>query len=133
MKLYSKAIDLPLDGDQYVSKSTKAKIKDMRDNSWWIAKTDVQDHYAKVFNPFAPEDDLTYYCISGDLWEIYEDIKEGVILYEDNRVFEAQWEWSLGVRYHWGRHLTSVLRPLHSILIDDEVSKEMKELDKEEK
>ena len=129
MKLYIHAVELPFGDNEYIPESVENQIQEMRRKSRWNAKTELEDHYVQTFNPFNSEDELDYYIITGDLSEIYEDMKEGIILYENGYKYQAMWEWGFGCYSHWGRHLTSVLRPLHSLWIDDEVCEELKKLD----
>ena len=129
MKLYIGAAKIPLEGKQYIPKIVKDKIKKMKANSCELIKSDVQDSYAQVFNPFSPKDELDFYYVTGDLLEIYQDVKEGIILFEENYKYEAMFTWSFGFHNHYGRHLISVLRPLHALLTDEDISSYMKGMD----
>ena len=90
----------------------KRKIEKGFDSS--ILHYEVPVEYCQKFNPFDSNSD-DYFYINIDLMEIYEDIKEGVQMYENNLVNEALWHWGFGCEYHWGIHLVSALKPLHWI------------------
>lgn len=79
------------------------------------------DVYREVFDPYDPTDEPIPFEVSMDLIEIYDDMKEGLVLFSDggNHAIQALWDWRFGLLYHWGpNHLTNVLRPITWIMQD---------------
>ncbi len=76
------------------------------------------DGYWHIFDPIdeKEKDDPTYYCISGDLAEIYDDLKKGLKLWNLNDPIEkerAMSKWQRDFDIHWGHHAIIVLRVIH--------------------
>jgi hypothetical protein len=54
--------------------------------------------------------------ISMDLIEIYQDIRESLLMLEKNRpTADVLWSLRFDCTSHWGRHLTSVLRAIYCL------------------
>lgn len=71
--------------------------------------------YWEVFDPL--EDDNTEaVCghVADDIADIYRDLKSALVLFEQGNFVEAVWEWRFNFFTHWGEHVVSALRPLHS-------------------
>ena len=64
--------------------------------------------------------------LADDLADIYRDLKEGLLLYENGRIAEAIWHWNHDFYAHWGEHASSALYALHSY--DSENEDEYNEL-----
>ncbi len=80
------------------------KLFDLPVSGYWV-----------VFDPLHPEKvDPVYNSLADDLADIYSNIKDNLNLFDDGHVSEAVWEWRFSFLTHWGRHLTSAQRALHS-------------------
>ncbi|MNT90328.1 hypothetical protein D3C72_2312100 [compost metagenome] len=51
--------------------------------------------------------------LGDDLMDAYQDIRAGLLLFDEGRARDALWHWSFMHRVHWGRHATSALHALH--------------------
>lgn len=69
--------------------------------------------YWDVFDPLA-EAPPVFNTLWDDLTDIYRDVKEGLILFDEGRVEEAIWEWRFNFEIHWGGHLTGAQRAIHA-------------------
>ena len=73
------------------------------------------DGYWDVFDPLVKDkDEPVFNTLWDDLSDIYRDVKEGLLLYEDGKTEEAIWEWRFNFTIHWGAHLTGAQRAIHS-------------------
>jgi hypothetical protein len=54
--------------------------------------------------------------LADDLADIWEDLRRGLSLFEQDHVVEAVWEWKNSFDTHWGQHLLSAQRAIHSRL-----------------
>ena len=70
--------------------------------------------YFDTFNPVTdkPEEPITG-DVADDLMDIYIDLKEGILLYEQDKTCDAVFQWQSSFKFHWGRHAVSALRALH--------------------
>jgi hypothetical protein len=75
-------------------------------NSYWdvFDPVDVQNH------------EVVWSSLADDLADIWRDLREGLSLLEQGHVAEAVWEWRNGFDTHWGHHLLSAQRAIHSQL-----------------
>jgi Domain of unknown function (DUF5063) len=73
-------------------------------------------YYREVFNPTAAarEDDPVCGDLLDDLGDIYVDLARGLRLFRSGQVEAAAFSWRFAFGIHWGRHLVSALRALHS-------------------
>ena len=69
--------------------------------------------YWDVFNPME-EDNPVLNSLADDLSDIYRDLKQGLILFNQGKMAEAAWEWRLHFDIHWGQHLTGAQRAIHA-------------------
>lgn len=78
--------------------------------------------YWEVFEPYeepGAEDWAVQGNIGDDLASIYRELKDGLASHyvgNDADRREAIWYWKSGFAYHWGRHLASCLKAMHSLL-----------------
>jgi len=75
-----------------------------------------------VFEPFEPRAKAISFSVSGDLADIYCDVKEGVLkIGKRSNVLSPSivWEWKLKLETHWGRHAVSAIAALHSLLFGE--------------
>lgn len=54
--------------------------------------------------------------ITDDLSDIYIDLKEPLVLYQQGHVKEAVWSWRLMFYSYWGHHAVGGLKALHSVI-----------------
>lgn len=52
--------------------------------------------------------------LTDDLADIYVDLADGLSLYLEGHVLEAEWEWRNGFQIHWGEHAVDALNALHT-------------------
>lgn len=72
------------------------------------------EYYWELFEPYRLEEPVCA-SLADDLIDIYKDLKEGVVLHEQNLVNDAIWHWKFYFEAHWGSHLVDGLRTLHAI------------------
>ena len=79
-----------------------------------------RDYDREVFDPADPADrDPVGGTLSGDLAEIYQDLREALALAQPSRGIQPAdvlWDWRFGFTSHWGRHAASALRVVNSLL-----------------
>lgn len=51
--------------------------------------------------------------INDDIADIYKDVKEGLMAFENGLKDVASWHWRQTWALHWGRHAASAMRALH--------------------
>ncbi len=75
------------------------------------------DNYSEVFDPTeVPDDEPVIGSLADDLADIYRDVVTGLRAHERGDRANAVWEWSFGLRSHWGAHATGAVRALHWFL-----------------
>jgi hypothetical protein len=78
------------------------------------------DSYQEIFDPSDVEDrEPVQYLLSLDLVEILEDLDYGRSLTAPTRHItpaDILWQWRFGFTTHWGRHATTALRVINSVL-----------------
>lgn len=89
-----------------------------------LTKLGQYDAYEEVFDEGRVEyEDSIGESISEDLADIYQDIKDFILLFEigTNEVMhEALWECKQSFQTFWGQKVSNVLRPLHGLRYSDE-------------
>ncbi len=72
------------------------------------------NYYSLVFDPF--EESIAE-PVSGalldDIGDIYRDLSEGLFLYYEGHIAEAEWAMLDSFQTHWGRHASSAIHALH--------------------
>lgn len=55
--------------------------------------------------------------LADDIAGIYRDLREGIVLMEENRAspHDVIWEWRFGFDSHWGEHAMSALKTIYDI------------------
>ncbi|MDM7922177.1 MAG: DUF5063 domain-containing protein [Pyrinomonadaceae bacterium] len=71
------------------------------------------DGYWDVFDPMSEEAPV-FNTLSDDLTDIYRDLARGLLLFDQGRFVEADWEWRINFDIHWGAHLTGAQRAIHA-------------------
>lgn len=75
------------------------------------------DSYHDINSPIKQtSDELSGACISEDMSDIYQEIKDFSMLYKSGRkelMYEAVWECRQSFKSYWGQRLTNSLRALH--------------------
>lgn len=110
-ELYTKALALP-DADSKGEEPLELIVPEP------VIEFGNLDAYAMIFNPFQDKKPVIG-LLSDDLSDIYIDLKRGLMLYEQEALNEAVWEWKFYFEVHWGKHITSAIHALHSIKYDD--------------
>lgn len=88
------------------------------DAEWRMAYEAAQrlpvDYYGEVYDPtLIPPDEPGVGSIADDLADIFRDVVGGLRMYRRGDLAGAVWEWSFGLRAHWGAHATSAVRALY--------------------
>jgi hypothetical protein len=73
------------------------------------------NHYWEIFNPYVQEEPVAA-SLSDDISDIYQDVKRGIILYEQKDQTQAIWQWKFHFEIHWGNHAVDAVRALHSVI-----------------
>ncbi len=74
---------------------------------------DRLETYWEVFDPYE-RDDLVASSLSGDLLDVYNDVRRGLDLWDRDVPGEAAiWEWRFHLDVHWGDHAVDAIRALH--------------------
>jgi hypothetical protein len=88
-----------------------------------LVKLGEYDTFEEVFDPNRLEaENSVGESISENLADIYQDIKDFVILYEDGSyevMYEAIWEVRQSFEQYWGQKLVNTLRALHYLNYTD--------------
>lgn len=74
------------------------------------------DAYVEVFDPYAPETQVTAFRLADDLVDVAADLVHGLKHYEAGRPMEALWWWQYSYFNHWGTHAGAALRALHAVV-----------------
>lgn len=69
--------------------------------------------YWEVFDPYEKEEPVSF-KITGDLTDIYYEIKQGLIAFNSGNSIQATTQWKFSFD-HWGAHLVNTLRVLHRL------------------
>jgi hypothetical protein len=69
------------------------------------------DYYFEVFDPYKLEEPVTGH-LSDDIFDIYRDLKRGLVAYNRGETGAAVWEWRFHFEIHWGDHAVDALRAL---------------------
>jgi hypothetical protein len=76
--------------------------------------------YWDVFDVLNPEaEEPVFGTLTDDLADIYSDVKRGLSLFDAGYKIEAIWEWRFNFYIHWGVHLTSAQRAIHTYIKDE--------------
>ena len=67
--------------------------------------------YWEIFDPYSLDEAVCGSLID-DLSDIYNDIQEGVYLYECGMKADAVWRWKWNFENHWKYHATDAIRAL---------------------
>jgi len=89
-----------------------------------LKKLGQYDSYEEVFTQLHEEsDDAVSASISENMADMYQDIKDFLLLYEigtEDVMYEAIWECRQSFKTYWGQRLTNGLRALHFLRYSDE-------------
>jgi hypothetical protein len=89
-----------------------------------LKKLGQYDSYEEVFTQLREEsDDAVSASISENMADMYQDIKDFLLLYEigtEEVMYEAIWECRQSFKTYWGQRLTNGLRALHFLRYSDE-------------
>lgn len=75
-------------------------------------------YYREYFDPDPTlPDESVLGDVGDDLFDIYTDIRRGLLLYDRGEINEALWHWEFQFRAHWGRHAVGAIFALHCMAI----------------
>ncbi|MGP1908359.1 DUF5063 domain-containing protein [Metabacillus sp. JX24] len=69
-------------------------------------------NYWALFDPYT-DDEPVACSLNDDLQDIYRDVKEGILLFQNDKRPEATWHWKFTFESHWGQHALQAMRALH--------------------
>ncbi|MCM8537623.1 MAG: DUF5063 domain-containing protein [Lentisphaeraceae bacterium] len=71
-------------------------------------------YYKEVESPHESESEESLYTdILEDLTDIYQDILEGLKIYNSGLRSQAVSHWQMTFEFHWGRHVLGAMKALH--------------------
>jgi hypothetical protein len=75
-------------------------------------------YYREYFNPDPTvTDESVLGDVGDDLFDIYTDMRRGLLLYDRGEIKDALWHWEFNFRIHWGRHAVGAIFALHCMAI----------------
>lgn len=122
LDLYRAGLELPPESACEVD--DRAEVERVDEREWRRVVESTRrlpfDLYGEVFDPTAfPPEEPVIGSLADDLADIYRDVVTGLRAYRQGRRDEAVWEWSFGMRTHWGGHATGAIRALHAWITQD--------------
>ena len=75
------------------------------------------DSYWEIYNPYECDSAVSG-SLSDDFSDIYNELKTGVLLYEEENVKEAVWQWKWSFDNHCCYHIVDALRALNQLMFD---------------
>ncbi len=79
----------------------------------WFTPIKFQ-YYREIFDPHDfKEDEPITGDLHDDLADIYRELKPALLLYIDDKIEDAAFEWKSTFGYHWGEHLISAMRAIY--------------------
>ena len=98
------------------------KISNLLDeNDWNIVRERFSmlpfNGYWSIFDPIADSsEEPVYNLLSDDLSDIYGNLKESHLIFQQGKITDAVWQWRFDFRTHWGHHLLSAQYAIHNYL-----------------
>ena len=107
MKIYTETacLEYPVDVDANAPPFTREFLS---------VSAGPHDAYWEIFNPYICDEPVCGSLID-DLNDIYNEIKNGIFLYEHGFVSDAVWLWKWSFENHWKHHAADAIRALSSI------------------
>jgi hypothetical protein len=85
---------------------------------------DIKDRYWLIFDPYDKDSEVST-TISDDLEDITRDLNKGIIEYEKGHINNAIFVWRDNYSFHWGDHVTNLLKVLNKIRNDMYINGEL--------
>jgi hypothetical protein len=77
------------------------------------------DAYREIFDPYeSTEDQAVVGSLADDLSDIHAELAGALRCWDAGNREGALWTWRQGLQFHWGKHLTSAMRALHSVSLN---------------
>src|SRR5512145_450640 len=73
------------------------------------------DMYNEVFDPII-DNEIVAASLSDDLADIYRDLKDPLLDYDQDKRDDAIWSWKFNIQGHCGDHLVDSLRAIHRLV-----------------
>jgi len=70
-------------------------------------------YYFEAESPHEREPETHYTDLTEDLTDIYQDVKEGLMLFQAGEKEQAVCHWQMTFEFHWGSHVLSAMKALH--------------------
>ena len=125
-ELYLKVAHLPVFESPIESQNQRYVTEEAYDYIYnkLLVKLGEYDAYEEVFDPNRIESENAIGAsISEDLADIYQDIKDFILLYEmgpGEIIDEAFWEVRQSFELYWGQKLVNTLRAIHNLRFSEE-------------
>jgi len=115
--LYSAALnimklDIEEDGSHVESEENSVSVDQWKEAYERISNFPF-NYYYEVDSAHEPSCESHYTDLIEDLTDIYQDVKEGMNLYEKNYKSQALYHWQMTFEFHWGRHILGAMKALH--------------------
>jgi hypothetical protein len=76
-------------------------------------------YYSEVETPHESDPKTNYTDFIEDLTDIYQDVKEGLNIYQTGQVEQALCHWQMTFEFHWGKHVLGAMKALHCWFQDE--------------
>ncbi|MCH2207209.1 MAG: DUF5063 domain-containing protein [Lentisphaerales bacterium] len=76
-------------------------------------------YYSELESPLDSNSESSYTDLIEDLTDIYQDVVEGLNIYEAGLKEQALCHWQMTFEFHWGRHLLGAMTALHCYFQDE--------------
>lgn len=131
--LYSAALALPkVEGSNEIPKSRNTHEEWDRRFQSLQAILGSREYYREVFDPYdMKEGETGIGSLADDLSDIYQDIGEGLELWEKGCQEDAVWGWRFNFRIHWGKHTIDAIRAIYTLSYNYDLDPEDDEKDTE--
>ena len=117
MDLYRYAVKLPA-GDAIIPEAGKESMETVsREEKPFAGMVKVDLDYPFLYygqlDPFDDSKEDCHLSLAVDLGDIYDDLKPGILMYENDEKAQAVSTWRKDFENHWGRHAVNAIRVLH--------------------
>ena len=76
--------------------------------------------YYERLDPFDDSKENCQLSLAADLGDMYDDLEQGIIMYENDEKAWATSTWKKNFELHWGRHAVNAIRVLHEYITNAE-------------
>ena len=76
-------------------------------------------YYSEIETPHDSNSESSYTDLIEDLTDIYQDVIEGLNIYNAGLKEQALSHWQMTFEFHWGRHVLGAMTALHCYFQDE--------------